>query len=108
MNAAISATERQAYATGFAQALEQDTGLPAWLTSVRRTAFDDFLEQGWPTTKQEDWRFTDVTPITRLPLLPSPAGKPHFSPAMPGACSSSTDGITRVQPRNGRGPTRCS
>jgi Fe-S cluster assembly protein SufD len=80
MNAAIATGERDAYATGFAQALEQDTGLPAWLTSVRRTAFDDFLEQGWPTTKQEDWRFTDVTPITRLPLLPSPAGKPHFSP----------------------------
>ena len=69
-----------AYAAGFAQAIEQDTGLPSWLTSVKRTAFDAFLEQGWPTTKQEDWRFTDVTPITRLALLPPPAGRPHFAP----------------------------
>jgi len=80
VNAAISTTDRHAYASGFAQALEQDTGLPAWLTSVRRTAFDDFLDQGWPTTKQEDWRFTDVTPITRLTMVPPPTGKPHFTP----------------------------
>jgi Fe-S cluster assembly protein SufD len=76
----LSPNDRVAYAAGFAQAIEQDTGLPSWLTSVRRTAFDAFLEQGWPTTKQEDWRFTDVTPITRLALLPPLAGKPHFAP----------------------------
>jgi Fe-S cluster assembly protein SufD len=79
MNTMLSAEDRHAYATGFAQALVQDTGLPSWLTSVRRTAFDAFLEQGWPTTKVEDWRFTDVTPITRLALLPPPVGKPHFA-----------------------------
>ena len=78
MNKALSPLDRDTYATGFAQALEQDTGLPPWLTSVRRTAFDAFLEQGWPSTDQEDWRFTDVTPITRLALLPPPAGRPHF------------------------------
>ena len=78
MNQALSTQDRNAYVAGFAQALEQDTGLPAWLTSVRRTAFDAFLEQGWPTTKLEDWRFTDVTPLTRLALLPPPAGKPQF------------------------------
>ena len=81
MNQTLSPHDRQAYATGFAHVLEQDTGLPAWLTSVRRTAFDAFLEQGWPTTKQEDWRFTDVTPITRLALLPPPVGKPQFARA---------------------------
>jgi len=79
MNQALSTTDRNTYATGFAHALEQDTGFPAWLTSVRRTAFDAFLEQGWPTTKEEDWRFTDVSPITRLALLPPPAGKPQFA-----------------------------
>ena len=79
MNAVLSLDDRKAYAAGFAQALQQDTGLPSWLTSVRRTAFDAFLEQGWPTTKQEDWRFTDVTPLTRLALLPPATGKPHFA-----------------------------
>jgi Fe-S cluster assembly protein SufD len=79
MNPILSVEDRSAYAAGFAQALGQDTGLPSWLTSVRRTAFDAFLEQGWPSTKQEDWRFTDVTPITRLALLPPTAGKPHFA-----------------------------
>jgi Fe-S cluster assembly protein SufD len=80
VSAVLSPSDRSAYVAGFAQAIEQNTGLPAWLTSVRRTALDAFLEQGWPTTKQEDWRFTDVTPITRLALLPAPAGKPHFVP----------------------------
>jgi Fe-S cluster assembly protein SufD len=75
----LSPNDRTAYTAGFAQAIEKDTGLPSWLTSVRRTAFDAFLDQGWPTTKQEDWRFTDVTPITRLALLPPPAGKPQFA-----------------------------
>ena len=79
MNPILSVEDRSAYAAGFAQALGQDTGLPSWLTSVRRTAFDAFMEQGWPSTKQEDWRFTDVTPITRLALLPPTAGKPHFA-----------------------------
>jgi len=81
MSAGLTQELRDAYATGFAQAIEQDTGLPSWLTSVRRTALDSFLEQGWPTTKQEDWRFTDVTPITRLALLPPPDIKPHFAAA---------------------------
>jgi Fe-S cluster assembly protein SufD len=79
VSATLSLSDRTAYTAGFAHAIEQDTGLPAWLTSVRRSAFDAFLEQGWPTTKQEDWRFTDVTPITRLALLPPPLVKPHFA-----------------------------
>jgi Fe-S cluster assembly protein SufD len=79
MNPLLTVDDRNAYAAGFAQALVQDTGLPSWLTSVRRTAFDAFLDQGWPSTKLEDWRFTDVTPCTRLALLPPPAGKPHFA-----------------------------
>ena len=79
MSATLSISDRTAYTAGFAHAIEQDTGLPAWLTSVRRSAFGAFLEQGWPTTKQEDWRFTDVTPITRLALLPPALAKPHFA-----------------------------
>lgn len=81
MNPILSLEDRNAYAAGFAQALQQDTGLPSWLTSVRRTAFDAFLEQGWPNTKQEDWRFTDVSPLTRLALLPPAPGRPRFETA---------------------------
>ena len=70
MKAELSSDARDAYADGFARVLAAGAGLPSWLNSARRNAFDAFIELGWPTTKQEDWRFTDVAPITRLALLP--------------------------------------
>jgi Fe-S cluster assembly protein SufD len=37
---------------------------PAWLRSRREEAIQRFVELGFPTTKQEKWRFTSVRPIT--------------------------------------------
>lgn len=47
----------------------------AWLRDIRRRAFDRFSELGFPSTRQEEWRFTYVRPITRqtfdlAPLAP--------------------------------------
>ena len=36
-----------------------------WLRKLREDAFARFAEVGFPTTRDEDWRFTNVTPITR-------------------------------------------
>ena len=36
---------------------------PAWLPELRRRAFDRFNALGFPTTRNEDWHFTSVTPI---------------------------------------------
>ena len=36
---------------------------PAWLPELRRRAFDRFTALGFPTTRDEDWHFTSVTPI---------------------------------------------
>lgn len=36
---------------------------PAWLRSLREEAMDRFAARGFPTTKDEDWRFTNVAPI---------------------------------------------
>jgi len=38
---------------------------PAELVARRREAFDRFVAGGFPTTKDEDWRFTPVAPIAR-------------------------------------------
>jgi Fe-S cluster assembly protein SufD len=35
----------------------------AWLAGARQQALQQFREQGLPTTRDEDWRFTSVTPI---------------------------------------------
>src|SRR5262245_34680451 len=41
---------------------------PAALRRVRRQAIERFAELGFPTTRQEQWRATDVTAIARTPF----------------------------------------
>ena len=41
------------------------TGDPPWLKDRRAKAIARFEECGFPTTRQEEWRFTDVKPIAR-------------------------------------------
>ena len=36
---------------------------PSWLKEIREGAIARFAELGFPTTKQEEWRFTSVAPI---------------------------------------------
>ncbi len=38
------------------------------LGPLRRRAFDRFLELGFPTTRHEEWRFTNVAPIADTPF----------------------------------------
>jgi Fe-S cluster assembly protein SufD len=42
----------------------------AWLGSLRQAGISSFMEQGFPTLHDEDWRFTNVAPIARLPFEP--------------------------------------
>jgi Fe-S cluster assembly protein SufD len=56
------ADERDAYREEFA-ALRRGRQEPAWLASLREAAYDRFAERGFPTTRQEAWRFTSVAPI---------------------------------------------
>lgn len=36
---------------------------PAWLSDLRETAMRRFRDRGFPTTRDEDWRFTNISPI---------------------------------------------
>src|ERR1700761_5365669 len=49
---------------------EKQTNQPAWLFPLRKAGISSFAEQGFPTLKDEDWRFTNVAPIAKLPFLP--------------------------------------
>ncbi len=40
-------------------------GEPAWWGKLRREAFDRFSSLGFPTTHDEDWKYTNISPITR-------------------------------------------
>jgi Fe-S cluster assembly protein SufD len=46
---------------------------PAWLPPLRSAALATFSELGFPTLRDEDWRFTNVAPIANLPFQPASA-----------------------------------
>ncbi len=41
-----------------------------WLQQLKNDALTTFTQQGFPTNKQEDWKYTNITPLT----------KQHFQP----------------------------
>jgi len=42
--------------------------------ALRRRAHELFVEQGFPTTNQEDWRFTNVAPVAKAAFRRAAAG----------------------------------
>jgi Fe-S cluster assembly protein SufD len=66
--------------------LAEFTRLPAadgWLKELRERAFARFAEVGFPTTHDEEWRFTNVAPIARSSFRA--AGQQRASSVPPGA-----------------------
>ncbi|HEY7064289.1 MAG TPA: Fe-S cluster assembly protein SufD [Chloroflexota bacterium] len=54
---------------------------PAWLRARRQTAFERFAATGFPTTRQEDWKYTNVAPIARQPYHLAAAAPDVVTPA---------------------------
>jgi len=50
-----------------------------WLRKLRRDAFAHFCEVGFPTTHDEDWRFTNVSAIAQTPFQLAPNGRAWLS-----------------------------
>lgn len=61
----------ETYNVEFERLANQQTG-PAWLQSLRQQGFARFSETGFPTTHDEDWRFTNVAGISRTEFEPAP------------------------------------
>ena len=51
---------------------------PSWLRKQRERAMAAFVAQGLPTTRDEEWRFTPVTPIAETAFVPGE--RLHVSP----------------------------
>src|SRR5262245_59556035 len=51
---------------------------PPWLRRLRKAAIARFAELGFPTTRNEDWKFTNVAPLARTPLEPAPHPQPDL------------------------------
>ena len=61
MATAIQALEH--YDAAFAGLEKSASGDAAWLRDLRRRGFAQFSEKGFPTLRDEDWRFTNIAPI---------------------------------------------
>ena len=65
----ITATQApEKYLEIFDQFDSRAAGQPRWLQSLRQEAFARFAETGFPTTHDEDWRFTNVAAVAGTPF----------------------------------------
>jgi Fe-S cluster assembly protein SufD len=53
---------------------EKQRGRGAWLLPIRKAAISRFAELGFPTTDDEEWRYTNVGPIAGTAFEPAPEG----------------------------------
>jgi len=45
---------------------------PSWVHSIRQAAINSFAERGFPTTRDEEWKYTNLAPLARTPFRPAP------------------------------------
>ena len=55
--------------------VQESAPAPAWLKKLREDAFARFCDKGFPTTRDEDWRFTNVNPVARTAFRPAGPAK---------------------------------
>ena len=70
------------YASAFTD-FQIDHPAPNWLNARRREAMENFKRLGFPTVRDEEWKYTDVTPVANL------AATPVFRPELNGAAPQS-------------------
>ena len=62
---------------------DSESATAPWLTGLRRKAFRRFEDLGFPTTRQEEWRFTNVKRIAEteftLADIPAPLSRATIS-----------------------------
>src|SRR5215208_8533359 len=95
--------EESAYGEAFGEfAARAVEGEPAWVARLREGAFERFEESGFPTTDEEDWKYTNVAPLARRSLKPaagaaikleSAAVEPFVSAEARGSCLVFVNGV---------------
>jgi Fe-S cluster assembly protein SufD len=67
--------EKTVYADPFRSfaAARAGAGEPAWVAALRAEAFASFEGRGFPTTDDEDWKYTNVAPLARREYRPADA-----------------------------------
>jgi Fe-S cluster assembly protein SufD len=76
-----AADVRSSYLADFERfAANGGAAAPAWLRQLRRSGAERFAARGFPTTHEEAWRFTDVSPLARTPFAALHAPRTRATP----------------------------
>lgn len=83
--------ERHGTFVGAFEAFRTSSGFgPEWLRTARAAAFGRFLEQGFPTTRDEEWKFTNVAPVAQIEWRASAARLSVMNQSLPDGVTIST------------------
>ena len=63
--------EQTPYAEAFREFAAAREGEPSWVARLREGAYGRFEELGFPTTDEEDWKYTSVAPLARKAFMPA-------------------------------------
>jgi len=72
---------KETYLDAMGAAEKGFAGAPSWLHELRRGGAERFAEIGFPTTREESWKYTDVTPIVQTSFKPAARGVNSADPA---------------------------
>jgi Fe-S cluster assembly protein SufD len=90
------------YLADFESARDSLPGMQAaWLRQLRNGAMDIFLQQGYPTTRLEDWKYTDLRAVAKGHFTVS-AGRRRIAAAALGDWSLDADPAHRLVFIDGR------
>jgi Fe-S cluster assembly protein SufD len=77
--AAVTA-QLESYLESFTNFARETAGeAPQWLRDLRNAAFARFCDAGFPTTRDEDWRFTNLSALVRTPFRLARGGAVSFT-----------------------------
>ena len=94
----LVAERQQALASAFEE-FRRDKGFgPEWLAQARQTAFGRFLDRGFPTVREEEWKFTNVAPVAQTAFTRPAAATPSKQALAPYLF----DGLATILVVNGR------
>jgi len=65
----------------YIEAFGGNAGEPDWLADFRRRGLNRFAELGFPGRRSETWRYLDLQPLEKTPLLPAEPGTLAAVPA---------------------------
>jgi Fe-S cluster assembly protein SufD len=75
----VSADERERWLELAGELAARRRDEPAFLHTLRREARERFAEVGFPSTRLEEWRYTDVSPLAGARFSPPGPGHPPIS-----------------------------